>query len=95
MNQSAHTLSVNYTVVDTEQKNVEATMAVTKRHEPLRLKKVALAPSPLPTVQKATWELAPDVSSFKQEMSTFKQDSAHPSKSKNPFRRDPDEAWKY
>lgn len=77
-----------------EQEDVEATVTVTKRYEPLHLKEEALALSPLLAIETTLRELAQDMASLKQEMFTFKQNLAHPSKVENTLWRDQEEDWK-
>lgn len=84
------TLSFINTVVDTvvwEQEEMEATMVVMKKQEPLHLKEEALALVGHIDGHKG----ARTEDGVLEEMSTFKQDSADFSRDKNPLRRDPDE----
>lgn len=83
------TLSFSDTIVEAvgwKQKDVEATVVVTKRCEPLPSKEEALAPSALLAGK--------NLASMKQEVSTFKQELAHLSNGDNLLWRDPDEDWK-
>lgn len=59
-----------------EQEDMETTIAMTKKSEPMYLREEALAPSTLSAVQTAIQELPQNVSSMCQEMTMVKQDSA-------------------
>lgn len=84
------------TVVDVVvrlQEDAEATMSVTKRHEPLHIREESLAPYPLSAMQNTIRELTQNMASMRQEMSTFKQELDH-LKGKYLLQRDPDEDQK-
>lgn len=81
-------------VVAQNQKEADATVAVTKKFEPAYLKEEALAPSPLSAMQTVLTKLAQDVATLKQEVASFKKDSPQPPSGENPLSRDPEKRQK-
>lgn len=76
-----------------EKEDAEATVAVTNRYDPAHMKNKVLAPS-----HTALRELALDVASLKQELSSIKQDPVSSHKGENRLGRDSEEdhkCWQY
>lgn len=82
-------ISFNDTILEAvgqEQEDVETTVVVTKRYDPLPLRDEALDPSPSLAMQNLAF--------MEQEVSTVKQELAHLSKDENLLCRDHDDDWK-
>lgn len=92
------TISFHDVVVDAatrKQEDADATMKVTKIYDPLHMKEESLAPSLLSAIHTALGELALNVASLKQELSSLKRDSASSPKAENPLLRDTNEDRKH